>query len=84
MSVKTYITSGVAAMINNDRKFNIFVSDSIKRHLSGDYGNTCAEDAELNKNNTMDSLSAYTYKENIKIWIKQENNIIIVLFPNEY
>lgn len=84
MEIKTYTTAGVAAKIEADNNFKIFVNDSLNRHLAGDWGDTCQEDAELNNSDPLNAMSSYIYDDGTKIWTKQEQNIIIVLFPSEY
>lgn len=79
-----YQTAGVAEKTKNDLRFKNFVDKSIRRHLNGDYGDTCVNDTELNKQNPLDSMSTYIYDSDCKIWVKQEQDIIIVLFPSEY
>ena len=84
MTMQVYLTAGIAEKQKNNAGFKKFIDESIKRHLAGDYGDTCPEDVELNKSNPLDSMSAYIYQDGCKIWVKREHNIIIVLFPNEY
>lgn len=84
MTAKTYMTARIAEKMNKNDAFNSFVSQSLDRHLSGDWGEVCAEDTQLNNSNPLDSLSAYTDTDGVKIWIKQENDIIIILFPSQY
>lgn len=84
MTVKTKITAGVAAKMNKNDAFNSFVSHSLDRHLSGDWGEICAEDSAANTANPLYAMSAYTDSEGVKIWIKQDFNIITILFPDKY
>ena len=85
MKIKTYTTAGVAAKIEVDNRFKNFVNDSLNRHLAGDWGETCQEDAELNNSDPLNAMSSYIYDDGLtKIWVKRENDIIIVLFPSEY
>lgn len=82
--MKMYTTAGVAAKIRANDDFGIFVNISLNRHLAGDWGDTCPEDAELNNSDPLNAMSSYTYDDDTKIWVKQENDIIIILFPSEY
>lgn len=83
MTAKTYITAGVAEKMNKSDAFNSFVSHSLDRHLSGDWGEISSEDKEVNSENPLYALSAYISSEGV-IWIKQDFNIITILFPSEY
>lgn len=84
MTARLCITAGVATKMNQSDAFNSFVSRSLDRHLSGDWGEISAEDIGANNANPLYALSAYTDPEGVKIWIKQDFNIITVLFPSEY
>ena len=82
--MKFYTTQAIAENMESNPLFKSFVLESVNRHLSGDCGETSAEDAALNNENPLDSLSSYIFEENIKIWIKQDGEILAVLFPEEY
>lgn len=84
MTIKTFMTARVAEKINEDNTFNQFVIDSINRHLSGDWGEVCEEDAELNNRNPLNAMSAYIAPDGVKIWIKQDFDFLTVLFPDKY
>ena len=84
MQIKTIATAGVAAEMSNSDSFNQFVFDSIRRHLSSDWGEVSENDRETNNAATLYALSAYTAWDGRKIWIKQDCNILTVLFPDEY
>lgn len=84
MQVKTIITAGVAAKMNTSDEFNQFVLDSIFRHLSGDWGDVSSNGAEINTADPLNALSAYHAPGGKKIWIKQDEKILTVLFPDEY
>lgn len=78
------MTAGVAEEINKNDTFNQFVMDSINRHLSGDWGELCEEDAEVNRCDPLNAMSVYTSPDGVKIWVKQDYDILTVLFPSEY
>lgn len=82
--MKFYTTRAIAEHMASNPLFKSFVLESVSRHLSGDWGEICAEDAALNNENPLDSLSSYIFEENTKIWIKQDGEILTVLFPAEY
>lgn len=84
MNIKTYLTAGIAEKAKKNSDFYQFIATCIKRHLSGDWGDTCAEDARMNDKNPLEAMSAYTSPDGVKIWIKQDYNVLTVLFPSEY
>lgn len=84
MSIKTIITGGVATKMNTNDAFNQFVLDAIHRHLSGDWGDISECDMESNNDDPMNALSAYNGPDNTKIWIRQNERILTVLFLDEY
>lgn len=84
MQIKTIITASVAAEMNASNTFRKFVLDSIYRHLSGDWGDITANDAEINAADPLNALSAYYAPDGTKIWIKQDGKFLTVLFPDEY
>lgn len=84
MTVKTYMTAAVADKMNASDTFNQFVLDSLNRHLSGDWGDVSEADAADNAAESLNAMSAYIGTDGVKIWVKQDYNIITVLFPDEY
>lgn len=84
MQIKTIATAGVAAEMSNSDSFNQFVLDSIRRHLSSDWGEVSENDQETNNAAPLYALSVYTAWNGSKIWIKQDCNVLTVLFPDEY
>jgi len=88
-------TRGIADSIKVNQDFAKFVAKSLKRHLSCDWGDTCAEDAKLNDDSLINGgrlLSVYKtpYIPSLftsdKIWIITEwdRSVTTVLFPSEY
>lgn len=64
------------------------VLDCLKRHASGDWGEVCREDWQMNNAALKDEdriLSAYTI-QGTKIWIITEwdRSATTILFPDEY
>lgn len=84
MTVKTFMTAGVAQKVAENGSFEQFIITSLNRHLSGDCGEVHEEDAALNNQNPLNAMSAYTAPDGIRIWIKQDFNFLTVLFPDEY
>lgn len=84
MKIKTIATAAIAEKIQASDTFHNFVISSITRHLIGDWGEVSAADAEANTNDPHYALSAYTAPDGVKIWIKQDYDVVTVLFPSEY
>lgn len=88
---QTVITRGIAARMQEDNEFGLFVMVSLERHKNGDWGNLCDEDKALNDEALKDGnrlMSAYNRKDHPddKIWIitEADRSVTTVLFPNEY
>lgn len=84
MQVKTVCTTRIAAEMNSNDTFNQFVLDSIYHHLSGDWGDVSIIDANRNTADPLNALSIYTAHDGVKIWVKQDYNILTVAFSDEY
>lgn len=60
------------------------------RHSSGDWGDVCDEDKELNNQSLIDGtriLSAYTLRDGeTKIWVitEADRSVTTILLPSEY
>jgi len=70
-------------------KFEIFVQSCIHRHLDGDWGDTCAEDKEMNEAALWRGdriFSVYKSEEFGVVWIVTEGDrsSTTVLRPSEY
>ena len=83
MQVKTIFTPKIAAEMNASDTFNQFILDSIYRHLSGDWGDVSKSDAKENTADSLNALSIYTAPNGVKIWVKQDYNILTVAFSDE-
>lgn len=62
---------------------------ALRRHVSGDWGNVCSEDAEANEaavNARARLLSAYTTSAGLRFWIitEADRSLTTVLLPEEY
>lgn len=84
MQIKIIATAGVAAEMSNSDCFTQFVLSSIRLHRSGDWGEVSEDDRADNSAAPLYALSAHTAPDGRKIWIKQDCNILTVLFPDEY
>lgn len=89
------ITDGIARLIYEDNfangeRMNREVLESLQKHQSGDWGNLCEEDKQLNDSAVVDGgriLSAYEIGENkVKIWIitEADRSYTTILLPEEY
>ena len=82
-------TRGVNDVIAEDSKFAKFVTESLGRHVSGDWGDLCESDRKENEyalGKYLRLLSSYNYDETMKIWIitEADRSSTCVLFPEEY
>lgn len=64
-------------------------SDFLNRHVHGDWGDVCEEDAEANQQSVKDGsrlLSSYRTKLNVKLWIitEADRSSTCILLPEEY
>ena len=81
---QTVITQGaLAALTTQD------VLTGIRRHSSGDWGDVCPEDAELNDaalSNGSRLLSAYKSSDGTKFWVitESDRSVTTFLLPEEY
>jgi len=82
-------TRGVNDKVADDEKFAKFVTDSLKRHAKGDWGDMCQEDKaenELALGKYLRIFSAYEAEGLPKIWIitEADRSATTILFPEEY
>jgi len=86
---KIYLTRGVNDLIADDIYFAQFVLQSLKKHITGDWGEMTEEDKQTNddavKNGRLRIFSAYKTKLK-KIWIitEADRSATTILFPDEY
>ena len=83
------VTRAVNDLIAVNEEFAKHVQLSMRRHLSGDWGELCDEDRLANDQALQvgDRLfSAYEREGTLKIWIITEwdRSVTTVLFPEEY
>lgn len=84
MQIRVIATVTIAEKVHKITGFERFVHNSLDRHFSGDWGDISEDDAAANTNAPLYALSAYTASDGSKIWIKQDYNVVTVLFPSEY
>jgi hypothetical protein len=83
------MTRGVNDKASKDIKFAKFITDSLKRHAKGDWGDLTQEDKnenELSLKAGFRLLSAYQREGLPKIWIitEADRSATTILFPEEY
>lgn len=84
-----YVTRGVHALMTNNDEFANRVQQSLTRHLTGDWGELCAEDRTVNEVALLEGyrlFSAYKKEGEPTIWVITEcdRSATTVLFPDEY
>ena len=83
-----YMTVGVSTDAENDPEFRGFITESLKRHLGGDWGEVCDEDRAENEFSLKEGLrlmSVYSLKGR-KIWIitEADRSATTILYPENY
>ena len=83
------MTRGVNDRVADDTEFAKFVTESLKRHAKGDWGDMGQEDKqenELSLKKGFRLLSAYERDGLPKIWIitEADRSVTTILFPDEY
>ncbi len=84
------MTTGVNDKVAEDDQFARFVTDSLKRHVRGDWGDLSQEDKDANelalKEGDLRLFSAYESTGLPKIWIitEADRSVTTILFPDEY
>lgn len=86
---RVVVTCGVNDKMAEDPDFAKLVTNSIKRHAAGDWGDLCQEDRQENETSLKEGfrlLSAYEADSLPKIWIitEADRSATTVLFPDEY
>lgn len=80
MEYRTVATAAVFEKMEMDPDFYNFVIGCMDRFFSGDYG----EIQDPEENTEEDKLAVYVFSDKTKIWIKQDFNVVTVLFPSDY
>jgi hypothetical protein len=84
------VTSGVDADCKISVLFMAFVVKSLKRHLSGDWGEMCAQDKQINddalKPGAFARLFSAYKQDKFKFWIitEADRSVTTILYPDEY
>ena len=82
-------TRGVNDVIAEDSRFAKFVTESLGRHILGDWGDLCESDKKENEyalGKYLRLLSSYNYDETKRIWIitEADRSSTCILFSEEY
>jgi len=83
------MTRGINDKVADNTQFAQFVTESLRRHAKGDWGDLSQEDRkenELSLKKGFRLLSAYERNGLPKIWIitEADRSVTTVLFPDEY
>ena len=83
------MTRGVNDLMAENEAFARFVTESLSRHVKGDWGNLSEEDKQENELSLKEGfriLSAYETEGLPKIWIitEADRSATTILFPEEY
>ena len=83
------MTRGVNDLLAEDKAFAKFVTESLNRHVKGDWGELSDEDKQENELSLKAGyrlLSAYESEGLPKIWIitEADRSATTILFPDEY
>ena len=86
---RVVVTRGVIEQIADDIRFARLVTESLKRHALGDWGNLSEGDKKENELSLREGfrlLSAYEVEGLPKIWVitEADRSATTVLFPEEY
>lgn len=82
------MTTGIDNKLGRSDAFAVFITQSLKRHLKGDWGDLTEHDREVNNSGLKENgmlLSSYEEKGMPKIWIITEGDrsATTLLFPEE-
>ena len=80
------MTSGVHAIVQGG---NLNPATSLRRHATGDWGDLCADDKQLNDQSIQGEgrlFSSYEITDQFKLWIITEwdRSVTTLLLPSEY
>jgi hypothetical protein len=86
---RVYLTRGVNDLAAESLEFAKFVTDAIRRHARGDWGDLHPDDQQENERALLDGsriVSSYGMGEKTKIWVitEADRSCTTVLFPDEY
>lgn len=87
---QTVVTAGVLGWVSEDatNTRHLFLRECLIRHVSGDWGDMCAEDCTTNEDALRYGsrlMSEYNL-DGARIWIitEADRSVTTVLFPEEY
>lgn len=82
------MTRSIAIDVEESAKFAREVTKALRRYASGDWGDTCAEDAQMNNDAVKNGdriLAAYnTSKGTIWILTEWDRSATTILYPEDY
>ena len=83
---RVVMTSGVHAIVQGG---NLNPATYLRRHATGDWGDLCADDKQLNDQSVKGDgrlFSSYEVNEQLKLWIITEwdRSVTTLLLPSEY
>ena len=83
------MTRGVADLAARDSNFAAVLTDLLRRHIMGDWGDLCPEDKAANDQALETGgrlFSAYHLKSGVKVWLitEADRSVTTFLFPEEY
>lgn len=87
-SGRLLMTIGIKEMIDGDANALRDVAVLLNRHMSGDWGDVCEEDAEANDEAAVNGdrlMSSYRMRGR-KVWVITEagHDTTTIMFPSEY
>ena len=74
---------GILDEMNIRKGFREFMKVAIKKFFLGDWGEVEFEDAAHNDKNPQESIGAYMYQDEIKVYIKAEGGHLRAFLPEE-
>lgn len=86
---RTVMTRGIAAEVEKGNISEADLTRLLDRHRSGDWGNLCCNDRELNEYAVMNNervFSSYDVEGIGKVWVitEADRSVTTILFPSEY
>ena len=81
--MKFYCTHSINERMRENPSFSSFVNVSIEAFLNGYFGHISNADREANIRQESFQLGSYIFEKE-KIWIIREDDVVTVLYPDEY
>lgn len=76
-------SEGIEQEMNIRDGFTEFISMSVLRFMTKQWGEVEPEEQDHNNKNTQSAIGAYWYMDEIKVYIKSENGCVRVFLPEE-